>query len=112
MNGRILTCVYCGMEYPQDTPASGDKVLTDHIRSCPKHPLSAAEEKIKKLRAALVGIVGSDKKEELEEMENTVRTFMLTGNVPQKDAVNSINAIHAILETMEESIPEKKTELK
>lgn len=23
MDGRILTCVYCGHECPQDTPASG-----------------------------------------------------------------------------------------
>ncbi|MDQ5877333.1 MAG: hypothetical protein QG638_64, partial [Pseudomonadota bacterium] len=23
MDGRILTCVYCGHAYPQDTPAHG-----------------------------------------------------------------------------------------
>lgn len=24
MEGRVLTCVYCGREYPQETPAWGD----------------------------------------------------------------------------------------
>jgi hypothetical protein len=51
--GRVLTCVYCGTEYPQDTPASGDQVLTNHIRSCPKHPLRTAEDKINQLRVLI-----------------------------------------------------------
>ena len=29
MDGRILTCVYCGHEYPQNTPAHGSQVLTE-----------------------------------------------------------------------------------
>ena len=44
--GRVLTCVYCGHEYPQATPAWGDKVLTDHIKVCPKHPMRELERKI------------------------------------------------------------------
>lgn len=55
--GRILTCVYCGHEYPQGTPASGDAVLTSHIRVCEKHPLRAAEEEIKRLRTLLAELV-------------------------------------------------------
>lgn len=46
---RVLTCVYCGHEYPQDTPAHGDKVLRDHIKVCEKHPMRRAEMKILKL---------------------------------------------------------------
>lgn len=38
---RVLTCVYCGHEYPQDTPAWGDQVLTEHIKGCEKHPMRA-----------------------------------------------------------------------
>lgn len=37
---RILTCVYCGEEYPPGTPTHGSKVLTEHIKKCPKHPMS------------------------------------------------------------------------
>ena len=44
---RIVTCVYCGLEYPGGTPASQDAALTCHIRVCEKHPLRAAEQKIK-----------------------------------------------------------------
>ena len=57
MNERILTCVYCGHEYPQDTPAHGSQVLTDHIKVCKAHPLRKAEADIALLRAALVGFL-------------------------------------------------------
>ena len=50
-----LTCVYCGMAYPEGTPPYGSQVLTDHIKVCEKHPLRAAEATIAKLRAALAG---------------------------------------------------------
>lgn len=50
---NILTCVYCGMAYPEGTPPWGSKVLTDHIKICEKHPMREAEEEIKRLRKAL-----------------------------------------------------------
>ena len=33
---NVLTCVYCGQEYPAGTPASGadNEVLTNHIKIC------------------------------------------------------------------------------
>jgi uncharacterized protein len=102
MEGRILTCVYCGHEYPQGTPAAGDQVLTDHIRICPKHPLRAAEEKIKLLRSALIGLVGTSDRKELEGIEAFTRTYMAQGVVPQKDGTGMINAVHAILDTEED----------
>ena len=40
--GNVLTCVYCGQEYPKGTPAAKHQALFDHIRQCPKHPLSKA----------------------------------------------------------------------
>ena len=96
MSGRILTCVYCGHEYPQDTPAAGDKVLTDHIRICEKHPLRKAEADIAKLRAALVGLVGAETKEELDQMELAMRSVP----APDADKAVSINAIAALRDTM------------
>jgi hypothetical protein len=50
MSGRVLTCVYCGQEYPQDTPTHGHQILTDHIKICKKHPLREAEAEIAKLK--------------------------------------------------------------
>lgn len=96
MEGRILTCVYCGHEYPQETPAHGDKVLTDHIRECPKHPLRRAEADIQLLRCALVGLIGVDGKEELGKMELMLRTLP----APDADKAVSVNAIHALLTTL------------
>lgn len=31
MENRVVTCVYCGHEYPDQTPTSGAEVLTAHI---------------------------------------------------------------------------------
>ncbi|MDP2704984.1 MAG: hypothetical protein Q8O71_01135 [bacterium] len=92
--GRVLTCVYCGMEYPQDTPAWGSDVLTEHIKVCGKHPLRKAEATIAKLRAALVGLVGASEKDELEKMEMLIRV----APVPDADKIGMINAIRALVE--------------
>ena len=96
MNGRILTCVYCGHEYPQDTPAAGSQVLTEHIRVCEKHPMRKAEGDIALLRSALAGLIGADTKDELMQMEATMRLLP----APEADKVVSINAIRALLATM------------
>lgn len=93
--GRVLTCVYCGHEYPQNTPASGDAVLTEHIRVCEKHPLRKAESDKAKLRAALIGLVGAGTVDELEQIEAAIRIMP----VPEVDRMNTINAIRAIIET-------------
>lgn len=95
---NTLTCVYCGTAYPEGTPPHGSSVLTDHIKVCTKHPLRAAEAKIAKLRAALVGIIGAASKEDLAEMELATRVAL----VPECDKVVVINAIHALLETGED----------
>jgi hypothetical protein len=96
MDGRILTCVYCGHEYPQGTPAAGSEVLTDHIKVCEQHPMRKAEADIALLRAALAGLIGSDTEAELRQMEATMRLLP----APEEDKAVSINAIHALLSTM------------
>jgi hypothetical protein len=50
---NILTCVYCGHEYPEGTPPHGSQILTDHIKICEKHPLRDAEVKIAQLQKEL-----------------------------------------------------------
>jgi hypothetical protein len=95
MNGRILTCVYCGLEYPQGTPAHGSEVLTEHIKVCERHPMRKAEADISLLRAALVGLIGADTESELRQMEVAMRMLP----APDADKAVSINAIHALLAT-------------
>jgi hypothetical protein len=96
---NTLTCVYCGQEYPAGTPASGADVqaLTDHIKVCEKHPMRKAEATIAKLTAALAGLVGSSRKDELESMEMMIRV----SPVPDADKVGMINAIHTLIEISE-----------
>lgn len=92
----ILTCVYCGHEYPQDTPAWGNEVLTEHIKVCAKHPMRKLEEQNKKMRAALIGLVGAETKEELDVMEAAIRLMQ----IPDKDKMVTINAIDALREVL------------
>lgn len=55
-----------------------------------------AESKVAKLRAALVGVVGVDGKDELEKVEALVRITP----APEKDKAAIINAIHALIDTL------------
>ena len=87
--GKTLTCVYCGMAYPEGTPPHGAKVLTDHIKVCEKHPMY-------KLRKALADLVGASTEEELKQMELALRAAPGI----EQDKIVAINAIHALLETI------------
>ncbi len=40
---NIVTCAYCGKEYPRGTPRHGDGLLAEHIKTCEKHPMRQAE---------------------------------------------------------------------
>ncbi len=50
---QVVTCVYCGHEYTTGTPTSQAEELTAHIKVCEKHPLRAAEQRIKELEVGL-----------------------------------------------------------
>lgn len=56
-NQRILTCVYCGYEYPAGTPPHGNELLTAHIAVCDKHPMKAVIEDRDRLLAACQAVV-------------------------------------------------------
>jgi hypothetical protein len=86
--GNTLTCVYCGKAYPEGTPPHGSKVLTDHIKTCERHPMY-------RLRKALADMVGASTKEELEQMELALRSMPGI----EQDKIVALNAIHALLET-------------
>lgn len=92
---RTLTCVYCGHEYPQGTPAAGDEVLTKHIAECKAHPMRKVIEQRDLLRAALIGVVGASDPEELKAMELAMRVLP----APDEDKAATINAIHALMKT-------------
>jgi len=93
--GNTLTCVYCGMAYPEGTPPNGAQILTDHIKVCEKHPLREAEDKILKLRTALIGLVGASSKDEIEGIARVLDSIVPDG--PDKDA--SLFAIRVLIET-------------
>ena len=82
----------------------------EECRKCPVAPseTTALREQVEKLtkengrlRNALIGLVGSDSREELQSMELAMRIFPAS----DADVVASVNAIHALLETMQEDKP-------
>lgn len=94
----IITCVYCGMAYPQGTPAHGAQVLTDHIKICEKHPMWEAEQTIAELQKALGDLIGAHTIEELDEMEQGMNA--MKDIVPPDDFATSIAAMRALRKTL------------
>jgi hypothetical protein len=56
---RVLTCAFCGAEYPPGTPESNHAALTAHVRVCPKHPMREVERE----RDAALNRVGMSEEE-------------------------------------------------
>lgn len=46
MGKKVVTCVYCGMVYPEGTPTHGAAILTEHIKTCEKHPMRELERQL------------------------------------------------------------------
>lgn len=88
----VVTCVYCGHEYPEGTPTAKHDLLTAHIKVCDKHPMRDAEARIERLRKALAGLVGAETAEELDQLEAAMRLMP----APDEDKRVSLNAIHAL----------------
>lgn len=91
-SGQVLTCVYCGHQYPDGTPAAKHALLNEHIKVCKEHPLREAEHTIAKLQAALEGFIGTRDPEELDAMEAIMRTSV----APASDKAAAIDAIDAL----------------
>lgn len=103
---RVLTCVYCGHEYPQGTPTAGAEILTEHIRVCEKHPLRKAEQDKSNLRKALMDMMGLDGiagLQELDGMEAGLRSMRT--QMPSTDFVNAINALDVLRQTIPKTTP-------
>jgi len=89
---NVVTCVYCGHQYPDGTPTAKHELLTEHIKICEKHPMRDAEKKIERLRNALAGLIGASTKDELDAMELAIRSTP----APDSDKAAAINAIDAL----------------
>lgn len=89
---NVVTCVYCGHQYPDGTPTAKHKLLSEHIKICDKHPMREAEQKIERLRNALAGLIGASTKEELDAIELILRSTPAT----ESDKIAAINAIDAL----------------
>lgn len=62
--------------------------------------MSDRTDEARTLRAALVGLVGADGRAELEQMEAVMRLMP----APAADKAATIDAIHALLATLDEEV--------
>lgn len=94
----VVTCVYCGQEYPEGTPTAKAEILTKHIAVCEKHPMREAENKIQILRKALGGLmsINPDSLDEINQMELGIRMV----SAPEEDKAVTINALNALKNTL------------
>lgn len=47
---NVVTCVWCGHEYPTGTPRKQHDLLYAHAMKCPKHPAAQFRTKVERLR--------------------------------------------------------------
>jgi hypothetical protein len=71
---QVVTCVYCGQEYPPGTPTSQADALTAHIKVCEKHPMRAAEQLIRDLKAAIGDMQTSMEANDADALANAAQT--------------------------------------
>ena len=81
----VVTCVYCGMEYPDGTPTAKARILTEHIKVCDKHPMRAAERRITELEQALIAAKAYVEKAIKESGDNN--NYVYTGDKAVLDSV-------------------------
>lgn len=58
-SGMYVNCVYCGHRYGpgETTPVSMADALKEHIKQCPKHPMSALRAKFTEIRQSLEALL-------------------------------------------------------
>lgn len=56
---RILTCVFCGHEYPPDTPTSNHASLRAHVAVCEQHPAAKYRRERDALQRAWDAVMGA-----------------------------------------------------
>lgn len=93
----VLTCVFCGKEYPQGTPAANDQVLVNHIRICEKHPLRQAEADRQRLLDAAFEVIDCRELGELRALREVVAALLALGK-GDKSSLTLVDAVIAVLE--------------
>jgi len=96
-NTPILTCVFCSLSYlPCKTHEDEQRVVLDHAKACPKHPLAQALSDAAKLRKALVLLVGVDGHDDLLVMGENLRQVVPDPN----ELLNLLYSVQVLIETL------------
>ena len=61
-NARTVACAYCGVQFSEGTPRYQNETLTEHGRTCGKHPMRELEVKLAKSEANVEKLKSSIKR--------------------------------------------------
>ncbi len=115
---RVLTCAFCGAEYPPGTPESNDAALTAHVRVCPKHPMRETEAEVSRLTDALdtAETCRESLRKGLEQAseqiaEMTAEAKVATAEIEQlRDTVHNYKALLAAAESAGREVCDERDE--
>ena len=86
-SGVYVNCVYCGHRYgpKETTPVSMADALTEHIETCPEHPMAKLKQDLERYRTAVNTIYGWSKEGEYtpdKERVALILANLLEGSQP------------------------------
>lgn len=94
-----MSCVFCGLEFPHKEYSKDREALIEHIRVCPKHPMSKLLRDYDRVRSALVLFIGADTRAELTELEKIIQR-MKYREMDLATRKASLNAIRVLIDTL------------
>lgn len=74
MTDQVVTCAFCGKQYPTGTPVTKHALLTEHIFQCEKHPI----QELGKSLAGLMSLSWPVKREEIDELKKGLNILNLS----------------------------------
>lgn len=114
-SGMFINCAYCGHRYGPDDEVgvTMQEALYEHIKECPKHPLSktknAAQQAITVLREALIALAGTDNPQALVGIRETLEEVDVNEDI-RKSTIAAVNALLYVPANFSEFLENKPEE--
>lgn len=98
---RVLTCVYCGHQYPDGTPAAKHAALTEHIQKCPKHPMTELRQKVTSFCDTMTEALGAEplaeEEHDLDVLAETIMTRLEAQNREDGKLIAAEKELHDVM---------------
>jgi hypothetical protein len=91
MTDNVVTCAFCGKQYPTGTPVTKHALLTEHIFQCEKHPI----QEIGKVLAEFMSLSWPPNSKEIAELRSGL--IMMGVQMPDhEDVIKGINGLNQL----------------